>query len=71
MARKQRSALELASNVGASAFDLYQHGDGAAREAFCLLWTVNPELLEWLRDRLVEATTPPKTASEPKPSQNQ
>ncbi len=58
MGRKHRSALELASNIGSAAFDMYHLGDGAARGAFCLLWTVNPEVMEWLRDRLVEATTP-------------
>lgn len=62
--RKARSPLELAGNIGAAAFDLYHHGDGAARGALCLLWTVNPEVMEWLRDRLVESTTPAKSREE-------
>lgn len=64
MGRKQRTALELASAIGSASFDLHQHGDGAARGALRLLWTVNPELFEWLRDRLVESTTPPAKAKE-------
>lgn len=63
MARKLRSAVELASDIGAKAFDLYAHGDRAAVDALRVLVSVNPEMFAWLRDRLNEATTQEPSAT--------
>lgn len=52
--RITRTAIELASDIGSKAMDLYQHGDRAALEAFKVLVTVNTEVFAWLRDRLVD-----------------
>jgi len=55
-ARSARSAVELASDIGAKAFDLHGHGDHAARAALAVVARVNPEMLAWLRDRLLDIT---------------
>jgi hypothetical protein len=56
MGRKPtRSPVELASDIGAKAMDLYAYGDLEAVEAFSLLARVNPEVFTWLRDRLNSA----------------
>lgn len=54
--RKSKSAIELASDIGAKAYDLMQYDDAAVRGALRVLVTVNPEVFAWLRDRLQEAT---------------
>jgi hypothetical protein len=57
MARKSnRDPVELASEIGSRAFDLYQHGDVTACRALATIARVNPEVLAWLRDRLLEIT---------------
>lgn len=58
--RRRKSAVELASDIGAKAHDLYGYGDHAAIGALRIVATVNPRMMAWLRDRLVEATEPPK-----------
>lgn len=64
MRRSARSPVELASDLGAKAHDLYQHGDRAAVAALRVVAKVNPEMLAWLRDRLLDITQqrpiPPK-----------
>lgn len=52
----KRSPVELASDIGAKAFDLYQHGDRSACAALKVIAQVNPEMLAWLRDRLLDIT---------------
>lgn len=60
----KRSAVELASDIGAKAHDLYQYGDRPAIAALRVVAQVNPEMLAWLRDRLLDITQqrplPPK-----------
>ena len=57
--RRRRESVELASDIGAKAFDLYAaHGDQASLEALSIVARVNPEIMRWLRDRLIEATPP-------------
>jgi len=56
MARSRRDPVELASDIGAKAFDLLQHGDTQARAALRVVARVNPEVLAWLRDRLLDIT---------------
>ena len=48
--------MELASDIGAKAFDLYAYGDVTARQALSVVARVNPEVLAWLRDRLLDIT---------------
>lgn len=54
MARASKTPVELASDIGAKAFDLYAHGDVAARAALAVVARVNPDMLAWLRDRLLD-----------------
>lgn len=56
-----RSPVELASDIGAKAFDLYAHGDHAANVALATVAHVNPEMFAWLRDRLLDITRQPET----------
>lgn len=56
MARRPRDPVEIASDIGAKAFDLMQHGDVAACRALWTVARVNPEMLAWLRDRLLDIT---------------
>lgn len=51
-----KTPVELASDIGAKAHDLYQFGDNAARAALYEVAVVNPEMLAWLRDRLLDIT---------------
>lgn len=46
----------MASDIGAKAFDLHCYGDGIARVALREVAQVNPEMLAWLRDRLLDIT---------------
>lgn len=54
--RRTKDPVEIASDLGAKAHDLYQHGDGVARQALYVVAKVNPEMLAWLRDRLLDIT---------------
>ena len=54
----KKSPVEIASDLGAKAHDLYQHGDLAACAALRVIARVNPEMLAWLRDRLLDITQP-------------
>lgn len=56
MSRRNRSPIELASDIGAKAFDLHCYGDDVARSALNEVGRVNPEMLAWLRDRLLDIT---------------
>lgn len=51
--RRPQPAIELASDVGAKAADLYAHGDRAAEHALAFLWRVNPRVFGWLTERLL------------------
>lgn len=53
---RRRDPIELASDIGSKAFDLHQHGDAVARMALREVAKVNPEMLAWLRDRLLDIT---------------
>ena len=59
MPRKIRDPITLASDIGAKAFDLSQYGDVIARGALLEVARVNPEMLAWLRDRLLDITRQP------------
>lgn len=59
MSRRYREPVEIASDIGAKAHDLYQHGDAVARRALYEVAVVNPEMLAWLRDRLLDITRQP------------
>lgn len=59
MTRHRRLPVELASDIGAKAFDLSQWGDSHARIALRVVAKVNPEVLAWLRDRLLDITQQP------------
>lgn len=52
MARKQKPAIELASDIGWSAACLYAHGDVEADRALDFLWQANPRAFAWLSERL-------------------
>ena len=52
--RRERSPVEIASDLGARAHDLYQCGDARARMALRYVAQVNPDMLAWLRDRLLD-----------------
>ena len=60
----RKTPVELASDIGAKAHDLYQHGDRVSCAALSAVAKVNPEMLAWLRDRLLDITQqrpiPPK-----------
>lgn len=60
--KSTRSAVELASDIGAKAFDLHCYGDAVARGALREIAKVNPEMLAWLRDRLLDITRQPACA---------
>jgi hypothetical protein len=59
--RSTRTPIELASDIGAKAFDLHAHGDREAVAALSLIARVNPEVLAWLRDRLLDITRQPES----------
>lgn len=50
--RRLKPAGEIASDVGASAADLYVYGNVEARRAIEFVSAVNPDVFAWLRDRL-------------------
>lgn len=52
----RKTPVEIASDIGGKAFDLYQHGDTQARAALRVIARVNPEMMAWLRDRLLDIT---------------
>ena len=52
------------SDLGAKAHDLYMHGDTQARAALRVVAAVNPEMLAWLRDRLLDITAQRPEVSE-------
>lgn len=54
-------AVELASDIGAKAHDLYAHGDPAAVMALRAVAEANPEMMAWLRDRLIDSIPPQKS----------
>jgi hypothetical protein len=54
--RSTKSPVEIASDLGAKAHDLYTHGDTQARAALRVIAQVNPEMMAWLRDRLLDIT---------------
>lgn len=56
MTRRRKSPVELASDIGSKAFDLHCYGDPLARQALREIAKVNPEMLAWLRDRLLDIT---------------
>lgn len=57
MTRKStKTPVEIASDLGAKAHDLYMHGDVQARAALRVVARVNPDMLAWLRDRLLDIT---------------
>jgi hypothetical protein len=59
MSRKsRRSPVEIASDLGTKAFDLYAHGDQEAVAALSIVAQVDPETFAWLRDRLMDITRP-------------
>ena len=64
MRRATRDPVELASDIGAKAHDLYAYGDHVAIASLRVVAAVNPEMLAWLRDRLLDITAqqpiPPK-----------
>ena len=51
--RRQRPAIEYASDIGSIAFDLWTHGEADTEEALAVLWDVNPATFNWLTDRLL------------------
>jgi hypothetical protein len=53
--RVAKSAVELASDIGSKALDLHQHGDVNAVNALRFVMKVNPDIFDWLRQRLKEA----------------
>lgn len=59
MSRSRRSPVELASDIGAKAFDLHAYGNVAALRALAIVARVNPDVLAWLRDRLLDLTVQP------------
>lgn len=58
--RRVRDPIEVASDLGAKAHDLYQFGDSRARLALREVAKVNPDILAWLRDRLLDITQHPE-----------
>lgn len=52
----RKDPVELASDLGARAHDLYALGDATALAALGFVARVNPEILAWLRDRLLDLT---------------
>jgi hypothetical protein len=64
VSRRQKSPVELASDIGAKAFDLSQYGDLTACRALYEVARVNPDMLAWLRDRLLDITQQPKVPRE-------
>lgn len=58
--RRGPSPIELASDIGSKAFDLHCYGDAMARVALREVARVNPEMLAWLRDRLLDITQQPQ-----------
>lgn len=52
MARKLRPALNIVSDIGSLAFDLQHHSDEQIAAAVALLRTVNPEMFNWLVQKL-------------------
>lgn len=54
--RRLKSSVEVASDLGAKAHDLYQFGDREARIALSVVAKINPDMLAWLRDRLLDIT---------------
>jgi hypothetical protein len=54
--RSTKTPVEIASDLGAKAHDLYMHGDVQARAALRVVAKVNPEMFAWLRDRLLDIT---------------
>lgn len=60
MTRRRRDPVEIASDIGAKAHDLYSWGsDPLARQALREVAKVNPEMLAWLRDQLLAITQRP------------
>jgi hypothetical protein len=54
--RRERNPVEIASDLGARAHDLYSCGNARALAALSIVAQVNPEMLAWLRDRLLDIT---------------
>lgn len=52
MSRKLRSVLELVSDIGKLGFDLQHHSDEQITEAVKMLRTVNPEMFDFISQRL-------------------
>jgi hypothetical protein len=50
-------AIELVSDIGRLALDLYAHGDAEAMKALQFISQVNPEIFNWLTDRLNSVVT--------------
>ena len=59
MRKARRDPVELASDIGAKAFDLLQHGNIEALKALDVVCRVNPDVFAWLRDRLLDLTAQP------------
>lgn len=57
--RLTKTPVEIASDLGAKAHDLYMCGDVQARAALRVIARVNPDMLAWLRDRLLDITAQP------------
>lgn len=57
MARKLRPALNIVSDIGSLAFDLQHHSNEQIAEAVAILHTVNPEMFDWLVERLAGGST--------------
>ena len=48
MSRRNRSAVEIVSQIGSLGFDLQYHSDADIAEAVALLRSVNGSMFEWL-----------------------
>lgn len=55
--RKLRPAVELVSSIGELAFDLQHHSDEEIAEAVAVLRVVNPQMFDWLVEKLAVAAT--------------
>lgn len=63
MARKQRMAIELLSDIGSKAYDLQVYTDPEIQAALAVMRSVNAPLFDWLTQLLVDAK-PPKPPTE-------
>ena len=68
MARRQKSALEIVSDIGSKAFDLQHHSERDIIEAVVILRQVNAPMFDWLTQMLIRGTIIEIAKQSPSPS---